>query len=239
MLYDTRMNHTISVIIPTLFEEEGVASAIESAWAAGANQVIVADGGSSDETVRIARQRHAEVVVSEPGRGIQQNAGAAMATGDVLLFQHADCRLGPACLDQLREALIRDETLVFGGFRQRIDAADRKYRWLEHGNALRVRALGLVYGDQAIFVRRERFDQVGGFPSIPLMEDVSLIRRLRQSGDRPRLLAGPIEVSARRWQRTGVVAQTVRNWTLLWAYFCGVPPGTLIRFYPRHDDNPA
>ena len=160
-------------------------------------------------------------------------AGAQVATGEVLLFLHADNRLVEESCQQIAEAFEKPNVL-FGGFRQQIDATGYRYRFLEFGNAFRAKWLGMIYGDQAIFVCRETLAAIGGIPELPLMEDVELMRRLRRHGKRV-LLDGPLRISARRWQRHGVFRQTLRNWTLLVAYFLGVSPGTLSGWYRRHD----
>ena len=121
-----------------------------------------------------------------------------------------------------------------GAFRQRIDAAGWLYRWLERGNAWRARRWARPLGDQGIFVRRGLFERIGGFPETALMEDVLLVRRIRQYS-RPILLPGPIHISARRWQRHGVIRQTARNWLLLAAFGLGVNPDQLSAFYPPHE----
>ncbi|MEM9352465.1 MAG: TIGR04283 family arsenosugar biosynthesis glycosyltransferase [Planctomycetota bacterium] len=222
----------VSVVIPALNEAGQIEGCIRSAREAGATEVVVCDGGSSDETVAIAEACGAKVFTAEAGRAVQQNTGAAAAAGDVLLFLHADNRLSLGCLSQVAEAM-RDTRVVYGGFRQEIIAAGLAYRVIERGNAARLRLAGLAYGDQGIFVRRAVFDEVGGFPEVPLMEDVRLMRKLAVHG-RPVLLDGPIAVSARRWQRHGVVRQTLRNWSMLASHRLGVSPEMLARYYPRH-----
>ncbi len=223
----------LSVIIPALNEEALLACAVRSAWEAGADEVIVADGGSVDETIAVAKAEKCQVVVSAAGRAVQQNAGAARSVGDVLLFLHADNRLSPTAIAQVRE-LLRDTEAKFGAFKQRIVADGFTFRLLERGNAWRVRRRGLPYGDQAIFMRRELFDLLGGFPDVKLMEDLLLMKRARRISW-PRLLDGPVYIDARRWQRHGVIRQTLRNWTLLTAYQLGWSPDTLASYYRRHD----
>ncbi len=219
----------VSVVIPTLDEQATVGGAIDSAWQAGAGEVIVCDGGSRDATESRARQAGASKLVrSVPGRGIQLNAGARFARGEFVLFLHADSRLTPDCLRQLAET----RGAEWGGFRQRIDSPRMIYRWLEWGNAARVRWRRMPFGDQAIFVRRQLFKQVGGFPEVPLMEDVELSRRLRSTG-RPVLLPGPVMTDARRWQRGGVVRQTARNWAIQIAHALGASPESLRHWYDR------
>lgn len=193
--------------------------------------MLVVDGGSRDETSVRAEAAGARVLHSEAGRARQQNAGAAAATGEVLLFLHADNWLDPTALAQVRAALDeRDHPVECGAFRQRIDDSAWRYRWIERGNALRARRLGLPYGDQAIFVCRELFESVGGFPEVAFMEDLILMRSLRRRAW-PVLLPGPVHVAARRWQRHGVLRQTARNWLLIAAYFAGASPDRLARFY--------
>lgn len=224
----------ISVIIPVINEVAHLSGAVQSAWKAGADEVIVADGGSSDGTVEKARALSCRLVETTAGRGPQQNAGAAAASGEVLLFLHADARLSPACDRQLHEAFSADPHLVGGGFEQEIRHPSTVYRWLERGNAARVRWQQLIYGDQGLFVRRAAFQRVGGFPEFPLMEDFEISRRLRKIG-RLILLPGPITISARRWEKHGVIRQTARNWTLATLYRCGASPFWLARQYRRHD----
>lgn len=222
----------LSVIIPTLNEEVHVERAIESAWKCGASEVIVVDGGSSDNTRSIAQRQAANVLATPRGRALQQNAGAAAACGDYLLFLHADSYLDEDCGGQLRRALTRDG-FVAGAFRQRIEADGFRFRLLESGNAARARWLHMPYGDQGISVRADVFQRLDGFPEVPLLEDLLLMRRLRTVG-KPVLLPGPLYVNPRRWQQRGVVRQTLENWSLVAAWRLGVAPATLARFYPPH-----
>lgn len=222
----------LSIIIPAIDEAENVARAVDSALACGAAEAIVVDGGSRDATATLAAERGARVVSSAPGRAIQQNAGAELAVGDVLLFLHADNWLDPDAGRQISECMASDD-VVAGAFDQSIDAPGRRYRLLERGNAARVKMFSIAYGDQAIFVRRSDFDGVSGFPQAAIMEDLLLMRRLRRRG-RVVLLAGPVHLSARRWQERGVVRQTLRNWSLLTAHRLGASPERLARHYPKH-----
>jgi len=226
----------VSFIIPALNEAERIARAIETAWIAGASEIVVADGGSDDGTPEIASSAGANVVSSSRGRGRQQNAGAKAATGEVLLFQHADNWCDVRTVDQICSALA-DPSVLGGAFRQRIEADGLLFRCLECGNALRARLFRLPYGDQGIFMRRDVFERVGGFPEVALMEDVLLMQRFRKLAH-PVLLPGPHHVCARRWQRHGVICQTLRNWRILLAHTCGVSPEKLAQIYRRHDDTP-
>jgi rSAM/selenodomain-associated transferase 2 len=224
----------ISVIIPALNEAATIRRAALSAFNAGAGEVIVVDGGSRDETAAIADRCGCRVLQSPRGRAVQMNAGSRASSGNVLLFLHADGALAADCGRQIATALSR-RRVTHGAFAQRIEAPGLTFRWLERGNALRVRWLGLPYGDQAIFVRRDAFERCGGFPRVPLLEDLLLMQRLRRRSW-PVLLEGPVFVSPRRWHARGVLRQTLRNWAILSAFSCGVSPTTLARHYGRHDE---
>jgi len=228
----------VSVIMPVLNEASGIAASLRRAWATGAAEVIVVDGGSTDGTPALARQGGAQLIVSTPGRGLQLNAGARVAQGDVLLFLHADTWLAPDALRQIDAALC-DACVEAGAFVQRIEATGIAYRWLERGNAWRAARLGLPYGDQGIFMRRSLFDRIGGYADIAIMEDLLLMKRVRRL-TRPVLLPGPLHVSARRWRRYGVIRQTARNWLLLAALHLGVRPERLAGWYkPETESDPS
>jgi rSAM/selenodomain-associated transferase 2 len=222
----------LSVIIPALNEAANIRRAVESARQAGASEVLVADGGSEDETPRIAAGLDCLLIRSPRGRALQQNLAAKSAGGDALLFLHADCALAGDVAAQVARVLA-DPQVTHGALRQRIEAPGFAFRCLERGNAARVRWLGLPYGDQAIFVRRDTFEQRGGFPEVPLLEDLILMQRLRQQAW-PVLIAGPVLVGPRRWQSRGIVRQTLRNWRILLSYSCGTSPERLAAGYPPH-----
>lgn len=221
----------VSVVIPALDEERLIKTAVLSACSAGADEIIVVDGGSQDRTWELARQTGVITLRAPRGRASQQNVGAVRATGDVLLFVHADTALGLDCISQARVAI--GSGYVHGAFRQRINASGAAYRLLETGNARRVRNSGLPYGDQGIFVTKAIFLAAGGFPAKRLMEDWLLMRQLRRQ-HWPALMPGPIYVSARRWQRYGIARQTMKNQAFSWAAWLGFDPDILARGYPPH-----
>jgi rSAM/selenodomain-associated transferase 2 len=220
---------TVSVIIPTLNEEGCLADTLRSVRAQRPHQVIVADGGSTDDTRAAAAA--AELWIEAPrGRARQMNAGAARASGDVLLFLHADCSLEPGALADAERWLRRPE-VVAGCYTMTVCAPGLLYRSLDACATARVRLTGLVYGDQGLFLRRADFERLGGFPPLRLMEDVFFSRALRRQG---RVVVSPrrVFVSPRRWQRAGLVRQTLRNWALTALAAGGVHPDRLARFYP-------
>lgn len=222
----------LSIIIPALNEAAGIRNAVQRALELDPCEVLVVDGGSTDATREIVADLDCVLMDSPAGRATQQNLGASGATGDTLLFLHADCWLPPDASRQMKLSL-QSSRVPGGAFRQQIDADGLSFRYLEAGNALRVCCTRLAFGDQGIFLRRDVFNSLGGFPRTRLMEDVQLTRRLRDRG-RLTLLPGPLHVDARRWKKHGPIRQTIRNWLLLAAEQVGVHPDQLAQFYLPH-----
>jgi rSAM/selenodomain-associated transferase 2 len=220
---------TVSVIIPTLNEESCLSDTLRRLRTQRPHEIIVADGGSDDATCRMAAG--ADRLVHGPrGRAEQMNLGAARATGDVLLFLHADCTLEAGALDEAERCLRRAEVAA-GCFTMAVRAGGVLYRSIEACATARVRLTGLVYGDQGLFLRRSLFDRLGGFPRLRLMEDLFLSRRFRRQG-RVVVASRRIFVSPRRWRQAGVLRQTLRNWTLTTLAAIGFHPDRLAGFYP-------
>jgi rSAM/selenodomain-associated transferase 2 len=219
----------VSVIIPTLNEAACLAESLRSVRAENPHEIIIVDGGSTDATCELARE--ADCVLHGPrGRAAQMNHGAAHATGDILLFLHADCTLDAGALLAAERCLGR-RGIAAGCFRMNVTAAGPLYRLIDACATARVRLTGLAYGDQGLFVERRRFERLGGFPPLRLMEDVFLSKKLRREG-RMVVASSRIYVSPRRWQRQGIVRQTLRNWTLTALAAGGVHPDRLATFYP-------
>ncbi len=210
-----------SVIIPTLDEQHNIESCICSVSAQGVQEIIVADGGSEDDTARLAKAHGATLIPSERGRAKQMNAGASAATGDVLLFLHADCTLADGAIEEMRQQMIAPTTLA-GYFRQRIDNRHPFYRLVEVGSNLRARWLRRPYGDQAMFFRSNFFYEIGGFPDVPIMEDL-LIARNARARTRLKQMKHSATSSARRWERDGIWSQTLLNWEIAVSELCGIP----------------
>lgn len=219
----------ITVVIPALNEATHIAAAVKSALVEGTTEVIVVDGGSSDDTVAVAVAAGARVIVLEPNRARQMNIGAGAAVGDVLLFLHADTLL-PEDYARAVEVALSDSEVMAGAFSLALDAGPAKYRMVEAAVRLRCRLFSLPYGDQGIFVGSDTFHDMGGFADLPLMEDVELIDRLRRRG-RVKVLPQCVTTSSRRWERVGVVGTTLVNYAIFGAYRLGVSPVRLARWY--------
>ena len=217
----------ISLIIPVLDEEESLRALLPHL--PPEVETIVVDGGSRDRSRELVRTSRARLVCSPPGRGSQFNRGAEQARGDILLFVHCDTRLPGDFQDRIRQTLDRPHT-VAGAFSLRIDAPGLGFRLIECGANLRSRWLQLPYGDQGLFMNREIFQNCGGYPDQPLLEDVSLAGKLRKIG-RITICPARVLTSARRWRRHGLIRTTVVNQLVLLAFFCGMAPATLARFY--------
>ena len=232
--------HRISVIIPARNEENTIPPVLRRVLSEPVWEVIVVDGGSTDNTRQIATDLGATVLVSEPGRGRQLHTGAAAATGDVLLFLHADTML-PQRFQKHVIAVLSAPRVAAGAFKLHIDADRRAFRFIERFVQLRSRIGRMPYGDQALFMRAETYHRAGGFPDLPLMEDYELIRRLRRIG-RIRIAPVAVRTSARRWQKLGVVRATLTNQLCLIAFRLGVSPKRLTSWrdgYGDSNDKPA
>jgi rSAM/selenodomain-associated transferase 2 len=224
---------TISVVIPTLDEAAELPATLASVSdQSGPFEVIVADGNSADATREIAARHGATVVTSPRGRARQMNAGAANASGDVLLFLHADTQLPSDALDRVRAALA-DPDAAAGCFRLRFDR-DGFWLWL-WSRPVWMRWHRWAFGDRALFVRRSAFDAVGGFPDQPIFEDLDFVQAVRAYG-RFVFLDEAVVTSARRYERGGALRQQLRNWALWTAWLLGVDPERAARFYPSAPD---
>ncbi len=192
-------------------------------------EVIVVDGGSKDNTVRLVQDMGVKVIVAPLGRGKQMNVGATVATGDILLFLHADTQLPSGFAAIVRETLSLPK-IIAGAFELKIDGEGQSLRFIERMTNWRSRFLSLPYGDQAIFLKASVFKEIGGFPELPIMEDFQLIRQLKRRG-KIAIARPPVLTSARRWQKLGVLRTTFINQLIIIGYFLGVPPIQLRRFY--------
>ncbi len=221
----------LAVIIPTLNEArqlDGLLSDLHELTIPC--EIVVSDGGSTDETVHVARAAGARVLHARRGRARQLHAGAQATTAEWLCFLHADVRL-PGAARRAIEDTLRTGVPTAAVWRFAIDAAGTWFRLLELGARLRDRLGGLPYGDQGLLLHRDQYDAAGGFPDIPIMEDVAFLRILRRQTKLTRFSA-PVRVSPRRWLREGPYFTWVRNVALITGYLAGVSPERLARWYP-------
>jgi len=220
---------TLSVIVPTLNEERGIAATLRRVRVAGVREIIVVDGGSVDNTRAVAHQL-ADLVLSAPrGRAAQMNAGAARAGGDILLFLHADT-LVPDGFAQAIAAACREPGVIGGRFDVTLTPSSPLLRLTGELMNWRSRLSRIATGDQGIFIRRDVFTRLGGYANIALMEDIDLSRRMKRAG-RIACLHQRVTASARRWQTHGVLRTILLMWSLRTLYFFGVSPSRLQRLY--------
>jgi rSAM/selenodomain-associated transferase 2 len=230
----------VSVIVPVFHDVEALLRLLDGTDWAGAELIVAAAAG--DASIGPVRARRPDVIWTESdrGRANQMNAGAAVAHRRWLLFLHADTQLPPGWPSAI-DAAERDPRIAAGCFRFALDSPSPAARLIERGVRLRVDWLGLPYGDQGLFVRRDIFRVIGGYADLPIMEDVDLVRRLRARGRLFRS-ALPAVTSARTWERDGWLRRTARHLALISLYFAGIPPDRLIRLdraRATHPDTPA
>jgi len=191
----------------------------------------VVDGGSTDATVSIAREFTDKVITAKKGRGAQMNAGAEAASGDVLLFLHADCVLPPEGLTIVGETLRVNEVSA-GGFYIGIEHPSFTFRVIEHLANLRSAVTRLIYGDQGLFIRKETFLKLGRFADIPLMEDIEISQRLKRAGRIKFVKSPPVMTLPRRWLAEGPVYTTLRDWAIAISYtIFKASPERLVKHY--------
>ena len=229
------MGAAVSIIIPVLNEQARIGEAIGRIR-------FLTDGGRRRSSSPTATRRGGPCgrsprapagVPLRAGRGRQLNRAAGVASGDGLIFLHADTKLPSDALVSIGNAFC-DPTLAGGAFDLAIDSPRRFFRLIERVASIRTRLTRIPYGDQAIFLRRDWFRSLGGFREIPIMEDVDLMRRLKRSGGRIVILPEPVLTSARRWEQEGILYATLRNWTLVTLFLLGVDARLLARKYRPH-----
>jgi len=221
----------ISIIIPTLNEAENIAGTVNAVSEVPGVEVIVADGGSTDDTVALAGSAGATIVTAPRIRAAQMNAGASAASGAALLFLHADTRLPRGFEKHVRRTLARPGVAA-GAFEVRFDVHPRGLGIIERLVNWRSRRLGLPYGDQGIFIRAEVFRALGGFADLPIMEDFEFMRCVRRYG-RVKIVPARVVTSGRRWQALGVVRTTLINQGMTIGYYAGIPVDRLAAWYRK------
>ncbi|AFY75997.1 glycosyl transferase [Pleurocapsa sp. PCC 7327] len=220
----------ISIIIPVLNEAAIIQETLSRFQNSSDIEIIIVDGGSQDRTVELARELGVKVIVSPQfGRANQMNLGAAAATGNILLFLHADTHLPTGYSEIIQETLSRPQT-VAGAFELAIDSQEKSLRLVERVVNLRSRFCSLPYGDQAIFLKASIFREIGGFPDLPIMEDFEFIQCLKKRG---KITIAPAKVitSSRRWQKLGIFKTTLINQLIILGYYLGISPKKLARLY--------
>ena len=221
---------TISIIMPVLNEAENLRSTLEQLHLSVNEELIIVDGGSSDDTLAVAAEFTDRAYRTKTGRASVMNFGAEKAGGDILLFLHADCVLTENAFEIIRNTL-NDKNIAAGGFRLRINSPGLHFRVIEAAANLRSRIAGLLYGDQGIFMQKETFIKIGRYANIPLMEDIEICGRLKKLG-RLILADTPIMASPRRWLEEGTLHTTFRDWSIAFSYsFLKTPPEKLIKHY--------
>jgi rSAM/selenodomain-associated transferase 2 len=230
------VHKSFSVIIPVFEESSIINKTIEHVYQTGSGfdlEVIIVDGDVRGDTIRTITNNSTLRITAGRGRGSQMNKGASMAGGDILVFLHADTVL-PVDAFEAISSLLRADEYVGGAFDLGIQSGRLIYRVIERAVLIRTRLTRVPYGDQAIFIKRDYFEKVRGFPAIPLMEDVAFMRRLKKDGYNIGIIPMKAYTSPRRWEKEGVLFCTLRNWTLLSLYLLGADPQKLERFYYRH-----
>ncbi len=223
----------LSIVVPVLNEQSQINAAVEHIRAQsfdGAYEIIVVDGDPNGGTIRVVRDEAVTCIAGSKGRGRQMNAGACVSRGDVLLFLHADTRLPPSALTNVRRVL-ESGKYVGGAFDLAIDSQRWILKYIAARANMRSRWNRIPYGDQAIFIRKDYFEKIGGFKDIPLMEDVDLMWRIRKDGREIHILRDKATTSARRWEREGAICTTLKNQIIVMLYYLGVHPDKLARLY--------
>jgi rSAM/selenodomain-associated transferase 2 len=221
----------VSLIVPVLNEGNRISGLPNSSQPIKGQspELIIVDGGSQDNTVALAEKFADQVIISPKGRASQMNTGADVAKGDILLFLHADTQLPDDFLSVLAGEFL-DSGKQWGRFDVRLSGSHPLFRVIEFFMNWRSRITGIATGDQAIFVKREAFDQIGGFPHIALMEDISMSRRLKKMS-RPYCARSTVLTSSRKWETQGILATVLLMWRTRVAFFFGADPDHLAHIY--------
>ncbi|MGR9086547.1 MAG: TIGR04283 family arsenosugar biosynthesis glycosyltransferase [Gammaproteobacteria bacterium] len=220
-----------SIIIPTLNEVRSIQNCLAALQPLRRRcEIIVADGGSTDDTRTLAEGMADRIILSEPGRARQMNSGAQLASGATLLFLHADTVLPDMALDLIRDQL--DDGKQWGRFDIRLDGDHVMFRVIEQMMNWRSRMTGIATGDQCLFVTKRAFMSAGPYPEIELMEDIALSKALKRV-DSPACLRAKVTSSSRKWRREGIFRTIVLMWSLRLRYYFGTDPAVLARAYYR------
>jgi len=232
------MKPDLSVIIPVFKEQAVIHTALDNLYHQefeGRFEVIVVDGSKACSTINLIENPNVIKLSSSPGRGTQMNIGARIASGETLLFLHCDTVLPQKAFKSI-QALMEQPSILAGAFDLSIRARGVFFRMIEKTASLRSRITRIPYGDQAIFIKRSCFFEIGQYRDIPIMEDVDLMKRMKKAGKKIEFLNQQTSTSPRRWQQEGMVYCTLRNWLLITLFFLGMNPVKLACFYKQHTD---
>ena len=224
---------TFSIIVPALHESDKINSLVEHLEGLERNrdaEMIVVDGNPNGDTIQAIGSDRVKKMVAPKGRARQMNAGASVAKGEILIFLHADTEFPSNALKTITAAMAQGR-YVGGAFELGIDSTKIELKILARWASLRCRLTRIPYGDQAIFIKREYFNALGGYKDIPLMEDVELMRRIKRRGDIICIVPEQVKTSPRRWEQEGFVYVNVRNAFLFFSYILGVSPERLASLY--------
>ena len=222
-----------SIIIPVLHESDNINSLINNVHEQHTDEnheIIVVEGDKNRKTLDAIQSKDVVVLLSEPGRSHQMNAGAAVARGEILIFVHADTQIPVNALNRISQ-ILKQKHYVGGAFDLAIRSHKLAFKIIAKVASLRSRFTRIPYGDQIIFLRKDYFNKVGGYKIIPLMEDVELMQRIKRRGDKICILTDKAITSPRRWEREGIIFCTLRNWIILTLYLIGISPRKLAKYY--------
>ncbi len=225
---------SFSIIIPVLHESKIINTLLDSLDRLKRDEpfeIIVVDGSPTQDTLQVISKKNVMKYGSPQGRGRQMNKGAAHATGDILIFLHADTFL-PSNALSLIQTTLTDQHYVGGAFALGIQSQNPLLKMIASFSTLRSHLTRAPYGDQVIFLRKSYFDTIGGYQDIPLMEDVELMRRIKKKDGEIIILSTPVITSDRRWNQEGLLYTTVRDLIIIFLYWCGMPAEKLVKFYP-------
>lgn len=222
-----------SIIIPVLHESARINYLIKhlnELDSKNISEIIVVDGCEKKDTIKSVKDKNVKLITSKKGRAKQMNEGAKIANGEILIFLHADTELPPNAFGKIDE-FIKKGKCVAGAFKLLINSDRFIFKIISKLISIRSVITRVPYGDQAIFVRKDYFQQIGGFRNIQLMEDIDLMKRIKRYGDRICIIPEHVCTSARRWEKEGILRCTFRNWMIRFLYYLGVSPSRLIKFY--------
>ncbi len=226
---------SFSIIIPVYHEAGTINDCIAHLHGLkhkGTFEIIIVDGDPQGSTIKVIEDKQVIKKGSQKGRARQMNKGASVASGEIIVFLHADTRLPPDALTIVWSCM-EAGLAGAGAFDLGIRSDRRIFRITEKYVALRTRLTRIPYGDQAIFMRKEYFRELGGYKDVPLMEDVEIMQRIKKRGDKICIIPEKVMASPRRWAREGILSCTLRNWTIQFLYYLGVPPERLVNYYSQ------